>query len=61
MWPELFDALMGNIKSGNPDHIHGTMRVLSGFVDDISEEQFSHIAPILMPEVYKIFCADTVG
>ncbi|KAJ3415648.1 Importin 9, partial [Chytridiales sp. JEL 0842] len=59
LWPELFDSLMGYIKSGNPDNIHGTMRVLSGFVDDISEEQFSHIAPILMPEVYKIFCAET--
>ena len=29
-WPELFDVLMEALASGNPDAIHGAMRVLTG-------------------------------
>ncbi|KAJ3130777.1 hypothetical protein HK100_007495 [Physocladia obscura] len=54
-WPELFQSLMSNLKSGAPDQIHGSLRVVSSFVDDISETQFAHIAPILLPQVYEIF------
>ncbi len=60
-WPELFSTLMNNLKSGNSDQIHGSLRVVSSFVDDISEVQFSHIAPVLLPQVYAIFCNDAVN
>ncbi|KAI8619957.1 armadillo-type protein, partial [Chytriomyces sp. MP71] len=54
-WPELFTSLMNNLKSGAPDQIHGALRVISSFVDDISETQFSQIAPVLLPQVFEIF------
>ncbi|KAJ3249603.1 Importin 9 [Chytriomyces hyalinus] len=54
-WPELFTSLMANLKSGGPEQIHGALRVISSFVDDISETQFSQIAPVLLPQVYEIF------
>ncbi|ORY53662.1 ARM repeat-containing protein [Rhizoclosmatium globosum] len=54
-WPELFTSLMSNLKSGSPDQIHGALRVISSFVDDISETQFSQIAPVLLPQVFEIF------
>ncbi|KAJ3073022.1 hypothetical protein HDU98_002402 [Podochytrium sp. JEL0797] len=54
-WPELFHSLMSNLKSGVPEQIHGALRVVSSFVDDISEVQFSQIAPVLLPQVFEIF------
>ncbi|KAJ3385306.1 Importin 9 [Entophlyctis sp. JEL0112] len=57
-WPELFNSLMANLKSGLPDQIHGGLRVVSSFVDDISETQFAQIAPILLPQVYEIFMTE---
>ncbi|KAJ3401754.1 Importin 9 [Chytriomyces hyalinus] len=54
-WPELFTSLMANLQSGGAEQIHGALRVISSFVDDISETQFSQIAPVLLPQVYEIF------
>lgn len=59
-WPEtwsvLFDELMGLLKSGNQDYVHGATRVLAEFIrDDITDQQFPHIAPVLIPELYQLF------
>eukprot|EP00842_Homolaphlyctis_polyrhiza_P004388 jgi/Hompol1/4950/HPOL_004050-RA len=52
----LFQQLMDNLKSGHPDRVHGAMRVLAEFVrDDITDQQFPAVAPILLPELYAIF------
>ncbi|KAJ3043965.1 Importin 9 [Rhizophlyctis rosea] len=60
-WENLFDVLLHNLKSGTPDHVHGTMRVLSEFVaDNLADQHFLQVAPILIPELYRIFVADTV-
>lgn len=29
-WPELFDVLLGHLKTGSADEVHGSMRVLAG-------------------------------
>ncbi|KAJ3299144.1 Importin 9 [Borealophlyctis nickersoniae] len=58
-WPNLFDVLMANLKSSNSDHVHGAMRVLSELArDSLAEQQFLYVAPVLIPELYRIFCAE---
>ncbi|KAI8930316.1 armadillo-type protein [Entophlyctis helioformis] len=55
-WPQLFDELMACLRSGHANRVHGAMRVLAEFVrDDISEQQFPSLAPVLMPELLAIF------
>ena len=60
-WSNLFDVLLHNLKAGSPDHVHGTMRLLSEFAaENLSEQNFLQVAPILIPELHRIFCAETV-
>ena len=55
-WETLFDELMALLKSGNSNSVHGAIRVLTEFIrDDISDQQFPYIAPVLLPELYSIF------
>ncbi|KAK7102594.1 importin-9-like [Littorina saxatilis] len=54
-WPELFPLLMQGLTSGQPDSVHGAMRVLSEFSQDITDTQMGQVAPIVLPELYKIF------
>ncbi|RHZ45244.1 hypothetical protein Glove_682g47 [Diversispora epigaea] len=60
-WPNLLDLLLSLSKSGSPDQVHGTMRVLSEFFKcDITEQQFAQIAPLLLPELLRILqCEET--
>ncbi|CAG8433682.1 10406_t:CDS:10 [Diversispora eburnea] len=60
-WPNLLDLLLSLSKSGSPDQVHGTMRVLSEFFkSDITEQQFAQIAPLLLPELLRILqCEET--
>ncbi|TPX42783.1 hypothetical protein SeMB42_g04991 [Synchytrium endobioticum] len=58
-WPEnwmtLFDDLMALVKSGQVNQVHGAMRVMTDFVrDDITDQQFPYITPILLPEMLRI-------
>ena len=58
-WPHLFDELMALLKSGVPEQVHGATRVLAEFVrDDITDQQFPYIAPILLPELYSVFVSE---
>ncbi|XP_064488644.1 importin-9-like [Ornithodoros turicata] len=54
-WPQLFDILMQALTSGDSNAVHGAMRVLTEFSRDISENQMFHVAPVVLPEMYKIF------
>ena len=31
-WPNLLDLLVSQLKSGSPDQVHGSMRVLNGII-----------------------------
>ncbi|CAG8449022.1 6245_t:CDS:10 [Ambispora gerdemannii] len=54
-WPNLIILLISLLKTGSPNHVHGAMRVLTEFVDqEVTENQFSQIAPILFPELFRI-------
>ncbi|KAJ3310538.1 Importin 9 [Boothiomyces sp. JEL0838] len=54
-WPNLFMDLIELLKS-DLHACHGALSVLTNFVrDDLSDLAFPQIAPILLPELYKIF------
>jgi len=55
-WPHLFDSLLANLRSGDSKQVHGAMHVLSEFIrNDITDQQFPIVAPLLFPELFKIF------
>ncbi|KAJ3327723.1 Importin 9 [Blyttiomyces sp. JEL0837] len=60
LWPDLFTSLVTNLQSRSPEAIHGAMRVLTEAVESLSEKQFSSVAPLLIPEVYKVFCSENL-
>jgi len=54
-WPELFGILMQALISGNPDAVHGAMRVLTEFCREVTDNQMPQVAPVILPEMFKIF------
>ncbi|KAI9028536.1 armadillo-type protein [Hyaloraphidium curvatum] len=58
-WPSLLDNLVANLRSDDPNRVHGTMRVLVEFMkSDITDQQFPHVHPVLFPELYRILCTE---
>ena len=57
-WPELFNilttALRGN-DAQTPFLVHGAVRVLKEFTRDLTDTQISQVAPIIFPDMYRIF------
>lgn len=54
-WPQLFEILMQALTSGDANTVHGAMRVLTEFSRDITDNQMFQVAPVVLPEMYKIF------
>lgn len=54
-WPELFSLLMDALTCGDPNALHGAMRVLTEFTQDVTDVQMTKVAPVILPEMYKIF------
>lgn len=54
-WPQLFEILMQALMSGDSNTVHGAMRVLTEFSRDITDNQMFQVAPVVLPEMYKIF------
>uniref|UniRef100_H2ZMC2 Importin N-terminal domain-containing protein n=1 Tax=Ciona savignyi TaxID=51511 RepID=H2ZMC2_CIOSA len=54
-WPQLCSQLIQTIRSGEPDLVHGAMRVLTEFCRELTDTQIPHIAPVILPELLKIF------
>ena len=59
-WPELFniltEALRGNENDPQtPFLVHGAVRVLKEFTRDITDNQIPQVAPIIFPDLYRIF------
>lgn len=59
-WPELFQILMEALTSGNQDAVHGAMRVLTEFCREVTDTQMPQVAPVILPEMYKIFTQDEI-
>ena len=53
-WPDLFDQLMVRLSSGFVDLVHGTMRVLTEFCQEISDTQIPHVAPVILPHLIVV-------
>ncbi|AWP02534.1 Importin 9 [Scophthalmus maximus] len=54
-WPQLFTLLMEMLVSGNVSAVHGAMRVLTEFTREVTDTQMPLVAPVILPEMYKIF------
>ncbi|XP_059509503.1 importin-9 isoform X2 [Stegostoma tigrinum] len=54
-WPELFQLLMEMLISGDVNAVHGAMRVLTEFTREVTDTQMPLVAPVILPEMYKIF------
>ena len=58
-WPTLFDELMDCLNSQHLDAVHGASRVLVEFIrEDVSDEQVPIIAPVLFPQLLRIFSSE---
>ncbi|KAG1698140.1 Importin-9 [Nymphon striatum] len=54
-WPELFPLLMQLLQSGETNSVHGAMRVLAEFCQEINDTQMPTVALNILPEMYKVF------
>uniref|UniRef100_A0A4W4F5V3 Importin N-terminal domain-containing protein n=1 Tax=Electrophorus electricus TaxID=8005 RepID=A0A4W4F5V3_ELEEL len=54
-WPQLFTVLMDMLVSGDVNAVHGAMRVLTEFTREVTDTQMPLVAPVILPEMYKIF------
>ncbi|TST85775.1 Importin-9 [Bagarius yarrelli] len=54
-WPQLFSLLMEMLVSGDVSAVHGAMRVLTEFTREVTDTQMPLVAPVILPEMYKIF------
>ncbi|KAG7472163.1 hypothetical protein MATL_G00105990 [Megalops atlanticus] len=54
-WPQLFTLLMDMLVSGDVNAVHGAMRVLTEFTREVTDMQMPFVAPVILPEMYKIF------
>uniref|UniRef100_A0A8C5P946 Importin 9 n=1 Tax=Leptobrachium leishanense TaxID=445787 RepID=A0A8C5P946_9ANUR len=59
-WPELFNLLMEMLVSGEVSAVHGAMRVLTEFTREVTDTQMPLVAPVILPEMYKIFTMSEV-
>lgn len=59
-WPQLFDLMMQCLQSGDPNAVHGAMRVLTEFSREVTDTQMGQVAPVILPEMYKIFAETEV-
>uniref|UniRef100_UPI00358E2BF2 importin-9 isoform X2 n=2 Tax=Myxine glutinosa TaxID=7769 RepID=UPI00358E2BF2 len=54
-WPQLFGLLMDLLTGGDVDGVHGAMRVLTEFTREVTDSQMPYVAPVILPEMYRIF------
>ncbi|XP_029288165.1 LOW QUALITY PROTEIN: importin-9 [Cottoperca gobio] len=54
-WPQLLTLLMEMLVSGDVNAVHGAMRVLTEFTREVTDTQMPLVAPVILPEMYKIF------
>jgi len=63
-WPQLFDILMQAIKGTDEFAVQGAVRVLKELSRDLTDSQIPSVAPVILPDIYRIFCESeryTVG
>lgn len=60
-WPGLFDALLAMMATGEPNPVHGVMKVLSELASDITDNQVYSVAPVLFPRLVVLFNTESFG
>jgi len=55
-WPQLFDILMEAMKAEDEFAVQGAVRVLKELSRDLTDSQVPSIAPVILPDIYRIFC-----
>lgn len=51
---------MAALKTGEEAPVHGAMRVLTEFSRDLTDQHIPQVAPVILPEMYRIFCEEEV-
>lgn len=60
-WPNLFNELMIGLGNGSPDLVHGTMRVLIEFCQEVTDTQIPHVTPVLLPQLLRVISSCEVS
>lgn len=55
-WPQLFDILMQALKGNDEFAVQGSVRVLKELSRDLTDSQIPTLAPVILPDIYRIFC-----
>ena len=55
-WPGLFDILMEAIRADHQFAVQGAVRVLKELVRDLTDAHIPTVAPVILPDIYRIFC-----
>jgi hypothetical protein len=55
-WPQLFDILMAAMKGQDEFAVQGAVRVLKELSRDLTDSQIPTVAPVILPDIYRIFC-----
>ncbi|XP_023322142.1 importin-9 [Eurytemora carolleeae] len=55
-WPQLFDILIQAIKGQDKFGVQGAVRVLKELSRDLTDSQIPTVAPVILPDIYRIFC-----
>lgn len=54
-WPDLFDRMMAALQEPDEFSVQGAVRVLKEFARDLTDTQIPHVAPAILPDMYRIF------
>lgn len=52
---------MVGIGSGSPDLVHGTMRVLTEFCQEVTDTQIPHVCPVILPQLVRVIGSPQVS
>ena len=55
-WPQLFDVLMEAMRADDEFAVQGAVRVLKELARDLTDSQIPTVAPVILPDIYRIFC-----
>ena len=55
-WPQLFDVLMEAMRADDEYAVQGAVRVLKELARDLTDSQIPTVAPVILPDIYRIFC-----
>eukprot|EP00094_Tigriopus_californicus_P002531 TCALIF_02446-PA protein Name:"Similar to Ipo9 Importin-9 (Mus musculus)" AED:0.08 eAED:0.08 QI:0/0.33/0.2/0.9/1/1/10/0/889 len=54
-WPDLFNIIMAALQDPSEYAVQGAVRVLKEFARDLTDSQIPAVAPVIIPDMYRIF------